>query len=123
MTNKKIFKIFLKKNIFLIFVGLLLGILFFSLFTEENDLSLAKYDAKIKKIELAFGALEKSIDKIKSTFVELKLKMSVVGTFHYKYSMENSVEGQTKNGLLKLVVLIDCQAIGIRHHQKFPGNI
>ena len=103
MESNAIFKIYLKKNIFLVFFGLTLGLLFFAVFATNSNMNPQDYDPKIVALESAFHVLKDNIDTINDRFDELKSKISVVGTFHFKYLKENSIQEESENGPLKLV--------------------
>ena len=103
MVETPIFKIYLKKNLFLIFFGLILSMLFFSLFTESGDMSLMSYDTKLKQLEMSFTFLDENIEKIKDQFTELKAKMNVIGTFQFRYMSSSNIQRDSSNNVLTLV--------------------
>ena len=102
MSEAPIFKIYLKKNIFLIFCGLMLSMLFFSLFSESTETSLMSFDTKLYKLEHAFAALEEGIQRIQENFGELKRKMNVIGTFEFRH-LSRSNTNTDRPGKMTLV--------------------
>ena len=61
------------------------------MFTEEDEMSLVEMDIKVRRIETSLQILNENLENIDTQFKELKSKINVVGKFHYKFLIDNSI--------------------------------
>ena len=90
MAEGGLFKLYLKKNLFLITSTLLMMVLVLKIASSDDSLSLDDFSRSMKRIQDSFYIIENNVKEIDSQFLEIKSKMNVVGNFHFKFVAENS---------------------------------
>ena len=97
MAASKGFNLYIKKQIFTVFLSLILMALSYYFYTITLDNSIEKFEAKLKTYKSTYQTMNTEVKDVEKNFKYLLSQLEVLKKYHFRYLCDSNIQSKSYN--------------------------